>query len=261
MLYFEVPMFERNHLIYCDAQPGAAVEVFSIEQQKGRLKSVAEDMISVTKEALHLATEWLPAAAEEMNISSNIKDYVLVPVPIMPSTVPNRNQIGFPLKELSRFNVEAGCLGYETWRKKPTFVAHKNQDHTKAKGVIFDVAFRPMTNVQGDIYKAINLCGFDRERDAILANDILNNKHDYSMGAWCNEYRCSICNHKYEKKGKIAIECEHVQLGKPVYKLFNGKLAYNKAIGITGFETSAVDTGAFYSACNIPNSHVMNMGI
>ena len=70
---------------------------------------------------LQLDLSFLPFAAKQYNISPNIMDYILVPVFVIPASIPNRNTVGFLLEDLARFNVELGMQHYKTWRGKPTF--------------------------------------------------------------------------------------------------------------------------------------------
>lgn len=238
-------MFERRYEIMSDCLASAiGVEVYSIEKQKSRLIVANESVVDQTRAALEVATGWLPAAAEEMNISPNLKDYVLAPVVIMTNDLPNRNQVAFPYEELTKFNVELGDLAYRSWRGKPTFKDHVNKDHTKALGVVFDVGMRKMKNAKGNVWKVIALCGYDRSRQPVLANSIVSKPSSFSMGAFCATYKCSICNNEFEPNR----ECEHVKLGRPDFRIYDNQLAYYDACGINGFEVSHVESGAFYSA-------------
>ena len=54
----------------------------------------------------------LPFFAPQYHISPDAKDYIIVPVIVVPSDLPNRNRVGFPLKELMRANPETGQLAY-----------------------------------------------------------------------------------------------------------------------------------------------------
>lgn len=241
-------MTERQYkeYSYCYSS-GNALELYNIrDKSTDYLKGYSETAKDDIKSAIE--TRWLPAAAEEYLISPNINDYILVPVTIMPSDLPNRNRIAFPKHQLSRFNTDTGCLAYQTWRGMPCHQEHNNSDHTKAKGVIFETAFRPITNSSGNLYKVICLCGFDRSRDKVLANSILSGEaNTYSMGAYVENYSCSICGSMHSDGG-----CGHVQHGKADYKTFNTpngeKLAYYNAINPKGFEISSVRVPAYISA-------------
>lgn len=222
-------------------------------RNEAKTKDIKEDV----KDAVLDAPKWLPFAGEQYNISSDIKDYVMVPVVIMPSDLPNRNGVAFPFKELTRFNTDSGSIAYSTFKGKPTFENHQNSDHTKAKGVILSTAFRRMKNVRGkELWKLIALCGFDRKRDPVVANSILTNKKSsFSMGAYCRDYECSICGSSATKE-----KCEHVDVNKPnEFKIYDGHLAYLKAIDPIGFETSFLSNQppAFDTAVSTPENKLM----
>jgi hypothetical protein len=196
----------------------------------------------------------LPLAASEYQISSDIKDYVVVPVILLPTDIPNRNSVAFPLEELLKFNVIHGMPNYKTWVGKPTFEEHANNDHTAAKGIIFDTYLQPISNTVGNIHKLIALCGFDRTKDRELANAILKgDRKSYSMGAMVKTYECAICG-ALSKPRKLNTECGHVVRGMP--KLFEDNegrnipsylIARNEIVGI---EASSVATPAWSSATN-----------
>lgn len=233
-------------------QPVELYDLVNDETKLGRFKTQASAH-NLTDDIRAMALDapnWLPFAAEKYNISANIKDYVMIPVPIMPVELPNRNQVGFPFAELSQFNVDSGCLAYQTWKGKPTFYEHQNKDHTKAKGVILATSMRPIPGTHGSLWKVVNLCSFDRSRDPILGNRILTRElSTYSMGAYCRDYQCNVCGSLHSAGG-----CHHVKLGKPNFKTFSTAegevLAYLRALDPLGFETSAVEVPAFHEARN-----------
>jgi hypothetical protein len=201
---------------------------------------------SLMREILVEADKILPFAAEAYQISSNIKDYVVVPVPIMPSELPNRNGVGFPFVELTRFNSDVGELAYKTWKFMPTHQEHANRDITKAKGMVLDASLRKMDNVLGGLYKVVLLCAFDRSKDPILANSILTKESTaYSMGALSRDYHCSICHASVSKGG-----CEHAVHGKPAMRIYDNRLAYLQVSDFKGFELSSVKVPAYSGATN-----------
>lgn len=193
---------------------------------------------------------WLPAAAEELNISPNIKDYVVVPTVSMPSDLPNRNKMAFPLEQLTGWLPDIGMPMYQSWIGMPTFYEHNNSDYTKAKGIVFDCKMVKMKGANGDIWKVLKLLGFDRTRDAILANSILTGERTcYSMGANANDFSCSVCG-SLNSKGM----CEHLSpvgkqaIGPNPFKEFSGVLAFYNVLNPKGFEVSSVATPAYVSA-------------
>lgn len=189
---------------------------------------------------------WLPFAAKHMNISKDIKDYILVPVIIMPSDLPNRNGVGFPLSELVKFNPEMGMQAYKTWKGKPTYYEHSNKDLLQAKGVIVDTYMRKFQGFGGGvIWKLVALLAFDRSKDPELCRRILlpegnaERLNTYSMGAYVGKYTCSVCG---RDKGK----CTHLSTTSKVnFHMVEDMLAYCLAMDIIGFETSAVETPAY----------------
>lgn len=189
-------------------------------------------------------TNWLPAASKAYHISPDISDYVLVPCATIPSDLPNRNGIGFPLAELVKFNPEAGRLAYKTFKAKPTFYEHRNGDITAAKGVIVDAFLRPLHGYNnGDLYKLVKLLAFDRSKDEELTNRILSGDiNTYSMGAFIGGYLCSICDQEIGK-------CHHINPRNTIdFQVVDGKLAYRKVFDIDGFETSSVESPAWMIA-------------
>ena len=198
--------------------------------------------------------KWLPLAAEKYEISSSIKDYVVVPVIILPTDIPNRNSVAFPYEELMKFNVSQGRPNFKTWTGKPTFMEHANSNYTKAKGIVFDTYMRPLEHAHGNLYKLIALCGFDRSKDRELASGILKgDRKSYSMGAFISQYECSVCG-QTSKPGKMNTECGHVIRGQPeIYQDAQGHNIPSYLIArkeITGFEVSSVGVPAWSSATN-----------
>lgn len=199
-----------------------------------------------------LGVGWLAAASRHYNISPDPKDYVMAPVTILVSSIPNRNGVAFPLRELAEFDPEMGMLSYQTWGKKPVFYEHDNQDHTKALGVIFDVHMSAAPQFAGDtLHKVITLCGVDRTRSPMLANRLLTGSlRTWSMGATLTGYECSVCGHRPSKANP---KCEHFGLNNRNMRIFEDAkrgrvLAHYICSGIRGFETSMVEVPAWASA-------------
>jgi len=240
-------LFDGPFLETADASCWGSNEAFSPLEAHDLNKSQNTEVAGVNQDMVNSAMfdmpHWLPAAAEVYNISPNISDYVLVPTTILYSDIPNRNTVAFSFRELTAFNPEAGCLAYQTWKGKPTHVEHANQDITKAKGVIGEVAMRPVPGYQGNLWKVMTLLGFDRNRDPELCKGILSGeRRTYSMGATCNDYACSICNASMARSNG---RCEHIDITNTRNKLalreFGGKLAYRLATkNLTGIEVSSV---------------------
>lgn len=218
---------------------------------------------SVLEELVLDAPRMLPFAAEKYRISAKLQDYVMVPVVIMPTDLPNRNMVSFPYLELSSFVPNAGQISYQTWKWKPTHVEHVNRDWTIAKGLILDSALLPMPGRAGNLWKTLCLCAFDRGKDAALANDILTGRRkNYSMGAMVSHYSCSVCGSVSEPgKGK-QLPCgnRHIDPKSGVFKVFDtaqGKiLGHYNAHEIQGFEVSSVGVPAWPSAVTDHELHL-----
>jgi hypothetical protein len=189
-------------------------------------------------------SSWLPFASREYKISSNIMDYILVPVITIPSDLPNRNGVAFPLKELTKFSIDQGRLAYKTFAGKPVHIEHANEDPTKAIGVIVDATLRKLDGFAGGkVWKLVELLAIDRSKDKLLASRIVSGDMNcYSMGAWVGGYQCSICNAEMGNCGHL-----HPREMRDFYEI-DGKLCYRKVRDIVGFETSSVQTPAYVSA-------------
>jgi hypothetical protein len=169
----------------------------------------------------------------------------------MPTDLPNRKQVAFPLKSLTAFNPTRGTPCYKTWRGMPVQIDHQNTDITKAIGVVLDTALRPMTSSVDHFYKIMALLAIDKNKNPEVANQIKTGKRKYySMGALIDTYECSICG-MLSKRGRIDTECGHVSRQAP--KFFNKpngtvKVGHYLAHGIHGFEISTVTFPAWASA-------------
>ena len=236
---------QRDFFCTAEAVGTKPVEFYSLEQQRDDLKITASlDLKDEVRNVLEGVPDWLPVASEVLGISPNINDYILSPVISMPSDLPNRNQQAFPLTELTRWTVDCGCPMYRTWNGMPVHQEHVNKDPTIAKGIILSTIMRPIVGSAGNIWKVIKLAAVDRNRDSVLANDLLTRKlSSWSMGAFARDYSCSVCGKLLTRGG-----CEHLEHGRPYFQVFEGKLAYYNVVDPKGFELSVVESPAFYSA-------------
>ena len=186
---------------------------------------------------------WLNSASAKYQISADIRDYVMVEVPTVEGNVPNRNMNCFLSSRLQEFLPQYGCQCFQTFIGKPAFLEHDHEDETKAKGVIFDATFKI---VNGRSFVFI-LKGFDRTKDAKLAEDVLTRKiNGHSMSAYAGFFDCSVCGKRYDTKWQNACRC---LVGQPrVPKELNGMgvvqangvLTYNMPADFYFFEDSAV---------------------
>lgn len=199
------------------------------------------------------AKEWLPFAAEVLDISPDFSDYIIVPVEIIISDLPNRNGVAFPAEELLRFLPQEGRQSYRTWEGKPTCLEHKNNiaKGDPAKGVIISTALRQMTTATAPFMRLMHLMGYDRRKDPWLADQILTRKRTgYSMGSSCATYTCSICNADMRETGG---NCAHISVSSPEnkyrsLKLFGDRLAFPQSRFVRGIEVSSVQNAALQSA-------------
>ncbi len=195
------------------------------------------------------ANVWLPAAAVPYQISTDIRDYVLVPVPIMFSDIPNTNGDSVSMAELLKFHPDLGMQAFKTFRGKPTHYEHDNKDITKAKGVILDAFMRPLRGFGQDRYwKLVLLLAFDRTKDPLLVNSILSGENNaYSLGFYFKSYRCAVCKQRFGEGGS-PMPCEHTAPRRPTYLMNDKRLAYRECENIRGFETSVVGSPAYVPA-------------
>lgn len=189
--------------------------------------------------------KWLPFAAKELNLSTNLNDYLIYTVPLLWSDLPNRNGVGFPLSELIAWNVDQGCQAYKTWVGKPMFVEHQSDNHKTAIGIIVDTS---LTQVEGfgdnKVWKVMAVCAIDKTKNPEYGNDMDAGKlNSFSMGAEITGgYSCAYC-------GSPLGRCDHLdpEESGQMY-LLNGKLVYRLVHGITGYEYSSVRDPAYLVA-------------
>lgn len=196
-----------------------------------------------------LDISWLPAAAEVYNISKDISDYVLCPIPAVITSIPNTNGDSSTIKEMLKFKPDHGMQAYKTFRAKPTHVEHANSDYTIAKGVILDSMLKTIPGYDNKFARLILLLAFDRTRDPEIANAAMQDGATFSIGKWYNSFKCSHpeCGHVCHKEN-IRF-CSHTRLKAPTY--FDGRtghLIYRQCQDITGFECSYVGNPAYASA-------------
>lgn len=191
---------------------------------------------------------WLGKAAEIYGTSKDIRDYIVVPVPVNISELPNTNGDGFSKAEWLRFNPDQGKLAFQTFKGKPTFIEHANKDYTKARGIIFDSHLSPLVGFRGNHAVLSLLLAFDRTLEPERCKRILSGElNTYSKGTTYKAYECSICGRLVTPKTRNF--CEHTHFGRPTYMdARTGRLAYRDCMLLTGFECSSVDDPAFACA-------------
>lgn len=231
------------------------IDLYGVEKGAKKIKLKASQTGTVERDLDINA--WLPMASVEYNVSSDIRDYVIVPIPATVTGHPNTNGDCANTKDMLKFNVQQGRPAYKTFAGKPTFKEHANQDHTKAKGIILDSFLRPMPpGYSPKLARLIMLLAFDRTRDKVLAESILAGHNTYSMGMYYDSYTCSVCGHTVHQDSMQL--CSHTKPNLPTYfHKESGKLCYRMCHNITGFECSHVGDPAFISAINRPE-HILD---
>lgn len=196
---------------------------------------------------------WLKGCSNKYHISDKIEDYVVAPVPLITSDIPNRNAQAFTLASLLDFSTDHGCLRYKTFVGKATFEEHKNSDPTKAKGVNFDSSLLKVPHYA--VAKVIVLSGFDRSKDSTLANAILKGEREgYSMGATCSMFKCSICSGLLGPNLVRTCTChgtDYTNLAS-LGRIVQGRLHYHMALDPVFFENSSVREPADTTALTAP---------
>jgi hypothetical protein len=245
----------KSHAVYADVEaPFSPIDIHKEMKKSGCITTASTNEMVMDHPAiqsddgnqLHIPLDmktWLPFAAPVYHISPNPEDYIIVPVIVMPSDLPNRNGVAFPLRELIKWDPEVGRQAYKTWKGMPTYSEHDNEDYTKSRGVIADSLMRKLNGFNGgQIWKLLLLLTFDRSKYPDVVNRILSGQtNSYSMGAWVNSYECSVCSAELG-------HCGHISKTSRAFGNYGGQLAFRNAIGIRGFECSEVSTPAFISA-------------
>lgn len=195
--------------------------------------------VSTAETKTELDLNFLAAASESYHISSNPKDYIIVPMPIVTVDIPNRNNEAFSLEETSYFDPRYGCMIYDTFKHKPCHKDHVNQDPTKALGVIVDSSLVYVPKF--DIWKIAIITIWDRTKDVKRVNEIVNKQiNGYSMGAFVDSFSCSIC-------GAMDVNvkpCEHHVGGAGKSFGKSNRLAFKNLLGTCFFEVSSVASPA-----------------
>lgn len=161
-------------------------------------------------------------------------DYMLVPV------VSIEHKVSFE----KVFNIEVE--DDHTYVAYGVVVHNCNKDVTKAKGIILDSVMNKVSSRPG-FYKVVNLLAFDRTKDRLCYEKIVNGSSNaYSMGAYSGYYKCSLCGNAYNPGEKPM--CSHLHANKVNFYEVNGRMAYAEVWQPIGFETSRVDVPAYRMA-------------
>ena len=214
----------------------------------GNIPEGVSNKTDVAKKLLEVNASWLPFAAEKLGISSSLKDLIIVPTTIFLTDIPNSNLAAFTFDELSSWNTQAGDLTYATWKRRPCHIEHRNDDPTKAAGIILDASLRHVANYVGNLYREVLLTAWDRYRYPETAKTILAGRSGFSMGAWVNDYVTGCCGASFRAGG-----CAHIGPNRgPTVASVGNRLVYRIAQGVQGFEVSQVAKPAFRTAMGQP---------
>lgn len=235
--YMLAQTVDRDRVI--DTSPkivkGHKLEVVKVA---GKEVAIGEGLDSCACDRLEI--DWLPFCSEQYQISPRIEDYVLVEVPIVVATYPNRNLDAFPYEELTAWRTMVGRPGYKTFVGKPVHQDHDNQVDARAKGVIFDATLVPF---RGRWHVKI-LKGFDRSKDKRLAGLVQQkNRVGHSMGTLCERTECSIPSCRFISDGVTT--CDHIQGGAGKGRIIRGQLVYEMLRDWVMVESSSVEDPAY----------------
>lgn len=196
--------------------------------------------------------KWLPFAAKKYKLSADIEDYVVVNTPMIPSDIPNRNGIAFPLYELVSFRPPpVNRMVYKAWAGCPTHEEHQADDHETALGLILDTSLVRIKNYGGGRHwMVMALLAFDKTKAVERVSRILNGEiNTYSMGATCQYFTCGLSgvrldDPRYEYRLKKALEWDIVK--DPT--TMQDSLLFRNAHELTPGECSTVEDPAWVPA-------------
>ena len=181
-------------------------------------------------------------ASTPFHISKDPKDYLLYPVPIIYSDIPNRNGVAFPLSELVKWNVQLGRQAYKGWAGMPMFTEHQSDNVETAVGMVIDVSLRRIKDfANGKFWKVLALAAIDRRKNPKLAERMEKGElNTYSMGAMVDYCSCSFC-------GKKVGECNHIPEGddKVTFYENEGRLVFTRVHNVSPYELSVVEDPAY----------------
>lgn len=219
---------------------GHKLEVIA-EPKTNRVKVAGADLSACSCDILDIT--WLKSCSGALDISPNIKDYVIVEVPCVVAKYPNRNEDAFSYDELVAWRTPMSRMAYQTFIGKPTHENHQNQNPKDAKGVILDAVITP---VLGKLHVKL-LKAFDRGKDQELAKKVQQrNRIGHSMGALVERTRCGLpwCN--FISDGRST--CEHVANGEGKGRIIQGHLVYEDMLDFYFIESSSVEDPAYIVA-------------
>jgi hypothetical protein len=229
-----------------------ATEVEFQAQGVGEGKSVT-DMDASSIVSLDFQT-WLPFAAKTYHISPDPHDYFIKPMIMMPTDIPNRNGISFPLAELVKFQPPPmNRQVYKSWVGTPIHIEHASEDCTTAIGVVIDTALRKIKGYGNDAHwKVFGLLAIDKTKDPAMAQKLISGEiNTGSMGTMANSFTCSVCGAPATKNRFT--NCSHIVSTEAVNwnpVTFMGKehIAHLNAHDLSPIEYSIVEAPAWSPA-------------
>jgi len=228
------------------------VDIYAESRRSGSITAGVLKSSSFLPETPEITLDFesiLPFAAKELDISSDIKDYMLWPVIMMTSDLPNRNGVAFPLKELVRWNPERGAQSYKTWNGMGLCVEHANgyaEKKDPAFGLIADTHLSQLKGYsQNKLWKVVAMMALDRTKDLELTEKILSGQlNSTSMGAYTQSYSCGYCGAEFG-------QCDHLntRASYDFYELLEAdgskSLVFRNVHGISAIENSFVHDPAY----------------
>ncbi len=199
------------------------------------------------------AHSWLPFAAKTYQLPGDIEDYIIAVTPMLPSTIPNRNGIAFPLEELVKFQPPpVARMVYKAWAGCPLHVEHQNEDYRTAIGVVLDTSLQPIRGFnQGKIWKIMSLVAVSKTKGGTIAQRVGSGQlNTFSMGADAGYFTCGYCGQEMQRYN----HCQHLNPERPmdwgVVRGPDGRqhLIFRNAHNIVPVEFSVVETPAWVPA-------------
>lgn len=196
--------------------------------------------------------KWLPMAAKRYKISPNIEDYIVVNTPMIPSDIPNRNGIAFPLYELVQFQAPpVNRLVYKSWVGCPCHLEHQADDYTRALGVILDTSMVQIKNFgNGRHWMVMALLAFDKNKYPERAQQIMDGvANTYSMGATCSYFTCGMTGIRLDDPSQAHRMQKAIDFDvAPDPVTFKDTLQFRNAHELIAGECSSVDDPAWTPA-------------
>lgn len=184
---------------------------------------------------------WVPFATGHYNISPDLNDYIVVRIPIISSSIPNRNMQAFEASTLVSFDPEYSRLRYQTFIGRPMCKDHNNKNLKESQGIIIDSSISPVPHYK--LIKVMLLALIDRTK-CELVSEIMKYGGAYSMGAVAGCFQCSICSGVLGPGVDRTCTCYHTDYTNlsSYGGIYNGRLHYITALDPIFGECSVLST-------------------